>query len=80
MTTAADRFIPRHAAAPHHLKVCERLALPANLDTTALPWRVQQMLALVLEHQDVLCRYATGTLELHFHGGSVKPKIGLTPG
>jgi hypothetical protein len=45
-----------------------------------LPERIQLMLALLLAHQDVLCTYPTGALELHFHAQSVKAKIVCNPG
>ena len=46
----------------------------------ALPERIARMLALVLAHQDVLCTYPTGAIELHFHLESVRAKIVCNPG
>lgn len=35
------------------------------------------MIQVLLEHQQEICHYPTGTLELHFHDASVKAKITL---
>lgn len=43
----------------------------------APPARIQHMIQVLLEHQQEICHYPTGTLELHFHDASVKAKITL---
>jgi len=45
----------------------------------ALPQRIEQMIALLLMHRDVLCAYDVGTLELHFRHTSVKVKVTCSP-
>jgi len=40
-----------------------------------LPPRLQRMVALLLAHEEVICRYGVGHVELHFHGESVQVKL-----
>jgi hypothetical protein len=41
------------------------------------PPRIQHIIQVLLEHQQQICHYPTGTLEIHFHHGSVKAKLTL---
>lgn len=52
---------------PHAVPPPESRPLP--------PPRIQHMIQVLLEHQQTICHYPTGTLELHFHDASVKAKI-----
>lgn len=40
-----------------------------------LPPRVRQMIRILLANADMICHHAIGTVELHYHGESVKRKI-----
>ena len=51
--------------------------LPSPTDPVPPPPRIQSMIQVLLEHQQEICHYPTGTLELHFHHASVKAKITL---
>lgn len=48
---------------------------PDLLVVQALPLRLQRMVALLLAHGEVICRYPVGNVELHFHGESVQAKL-----
>ena len=43
------------------------LVIESMPELSALPVRIQRMIALILTHQDDLCRWHKGCLELHFH-------------
>jgi hypothetical protein len=45
----------------------------------ALAPRIQDMIRHVLAHQELLCAYPSGALELHFRHESVKPKVVCSP-
>ena len=49
---------------------------PDLLVVQALPLRLQRMVALLLAHEEVICGYHIGHVELHFHGESVQAKLG----
>ena len=53
--------------------------VPDPLCVASLPARIQHMLAVMLQHQDILCGYACGAIEMHFRHSSVKAKIVLHP-
>lgn len=44
-----------------------------------LPPRIQRMVHLLVEHQEAICLYAIGCVELHYHEERVKPKLHLNP-
>jgi hypothetical protein len=50
---------------------------PSAPVTPPTPPRIQHMIQVLLEHQQEICHYPTGTLEFHFHDASVKAKITL---
>ncbi len=51
-------------------------APPDVVVLTTLPPRLQRMIALLLAHETVICGYAIGCVELHFHQGNVEAKLG----
>jgi hypothetical protein len=55
------------------------VSAPDTLCLATLPARIQHMLAVMLQHQDVLCGYECGAIEMHFRHSSVKAKIVLHP-
>lgn len=55
------------------------LPMPCHtlVDLDELPLRIVRMLQAILEHQEILCAYESGSLELHFNGPEVvKPSLG----
>ncbi len=42
---------------------------------TALPPRLQRMIALLLAHEEALCRPNVGSVELHFHADNLEAKL-----
>lgn len=50
--------------------------LPDLLALHALPLRLQRMIAVLLAHEEALCRYNVGHLELHWHGENLEAKLG----
>jgi len=50
--------------------------LPDLLPLHALPLRLQRMIAVLLAHEEALCRYNVGHVELHWHGENLEAKLG----
>lgn len=48
---------------------------PDTVCLAALPPRIQGLLLLVLAHQELLCAYQTGCIELHFSHDRVRTKV-----
>lgn len=69
--------MPRPLASPRAAP--PTCAPPALLDVRALPERVQRMVALLVEHQALVCACETGSVELHFSHARVAVKVLLLP-
>jgi hypothetical protein len=53
--------------------------MPGTVTLDALPPRIARMIVILLQHQQVLCAYEQGALELHFNGPDVKPQLVKVP-
>lgn len=56
----------------------QHLAYPALIPEVVclhdLPERLQRMILVLIEHQEAICRYKIGHVEVHYHDRSVSLK------